>query len=332
MLLMSGFKHARPRPGANQSLTSLKSPTGARFRVGKTGWRNNQKKEIFMSQINMQEMLEAGMHFGHQTQRWNPKMRPYIYGSRSKIHIINLDKTLPLFNKAYDFMAKTAAKGGHILFVGTKRQAQEIVREEASRCGMYSVNNRWLGGMLTNFQTIRKSIDRLKSITAMQEDGSIHKYKKKEALMMEKELVKLERNLGGIKDMKGLPAALFIIDPKREKIAIEEATSPGHPGGGHGRYQLRSGSHRFPDSGQRRRHQVDQADHFPPGRCRPGRQEPAEGLQAARPKPPRTPIWPRPLRSTRTPRPKRPNRPAVYRFTGGRYPQRVTAAARFTPD
>jgi small subunit ribosomal protein S2 len=182
-----------------------------------------------MSHINMQEMLEAGMHFGHQTQRWNPKMRPYIYGSRSKIHIINLDKTLPLFNQAYDFMAKTAAKGGHILFVGTKRQAQEIVKEEAARCGMYSVSNRWLGGMLTNFQTIRKSIDRLKSITAMKEDGSINHYKKKEALMMEKELLKLERNLGGIKDMKGLPAALFVVDPKRENIAIEEAQRLGIP-------------------------------------------------------------------------------------------------------
>ncbi len=176
-----------------------------------------------MSHITMQEMLEAGMHFGHQTQRWNPKMRPFIYGSRSKIHIINLDKTLPLFNDAYDFMSKTAAKGGHILFVGTKRQAQEVIKEEAARCGMFSISNRWLGGMLTNFQTIRKSIDRLKSIASMKEDGTINQYKKKEVLMMEKELIKLERNLGGIKEMKGLPAALFIIDPKREKIAVEEA-------------------------------------------------------------------------------------------------------------
>jgi small subunit ribosomal protein S2 len=182
-----------------------------------------------MSTITMQEMLEAGMHFGHQTQRWNPKMRPYIYGSRSKIHIINLDKTLPMFNRASDFVAKTAAKGGHILFVGTKRQAQEIVKEEAARCGMYSVSSRWLGGMLTNFQTIRKSIDRLKTIAAMQEDGTINRYKKKEALTMEKELVKLERNLGGIKDMKNLPAALIVIDPKREKIAIEEAQRLGIP-------------------------------------------------------------------------------------------------------
>jgi len=176
-----------------------------------------------MSNITMQEMLEAGMHFGHQTQRWNPKMRPYIYGSRSKIHIINLDKTLPLFNQAYDFMAKTSAKGGTVLFVGTKRQAQEIIKEEASRCGMYHITNRWLGGMLTNFQTIRKSIERLRSINAMQEDGTINHYKKKEILTMEKSLVKLERNLGGIKDMKSLPSVIFVIDPKREKIAIEEA-------------------------------------------------------------------------------------------------------------
>jgi len=176
-----------------------------------------------MSSIAMQEMLEAGMHFGHQTQRWNPKMRPYIYGSRSKIHIINLDKTLPLFNQAYDFMAKTSAKGGTVLFVGTKRQAQEIIKEEAARCGMFHITNRWLGGTLTNFQTIRKSIDRLRSITAMQEDGTISHYKKKEILTMEKELIKLERNLGGIKDMKSLPSVIFVIDPKREKIAIEEA-------------------------------------------------------------------------------------------------------------
>lgn len=176
-----------------------------------------------MSHVTMQEMLEAGMHFGHQTQRWNPKMRPYIYGSRSKIHIINLDKTLPLFNQACDFMAKTSAKGGSVLFVGTKRQAQEIIKEEAARCGMFHITNRWLGGTLTNFQTIRKSIDRLRSITGMQEDGTINHYKKKEILTMEKALIKLERNLGGIKDMKSLPSVIFVIDPKREKIAIEEA-------------------------------------------------------------------------------------------------------------
>jgi len=180
-----------------------------------------------MSNITMKEMLEAGMHFGHQTHRWNPKMRPYIYGARSKIYIINLDKTLPLFNDAYDFIVKTVAKGGNILFVATKKQGRDIIREEAERCGMYFVTNRWLGGMMTNFQTIRKSIDRLKAIIAMREDGSINHYKKKEILRMEKEEVKLDRNLGGIKDMKILPTAIFVIDPKRENIAIEEANRLG---------------------------------------------------------------------------------------------------------
>ncbi|MBU0480671.1 MAG: 30S ribosomal protein S2 [Proteobacteria bacterium] len=182
-----------------------------------------------MSYINMKDMLEAGMHFGHQTHRWNPKMRPYIYGARSKIYIINLDKTLPMFNAAYEAVQKAVAKGGTVLFVGTKRQAQDIIREEAERCGMYHITNRWLGGMMTNFQTIRKSIDRLKSIKAMQEDGTINQYKKKEVLMMTKEAVKLERNLGGIANMKGLPAALFVVDPKRENIAVDEANRLGIP-------------------------------------------------------------------------------------------------------
>jgi small subunit ribosomal protein S2 len=177
----------------------------------------------------MKEMLEAGMHFGHQTHRWNPKMKPYIYGARSKIYIINLDKTLPLFNQACDFVIKTIGKGGNILFLGTKKQAQEIIKEEAERCGMFFVTNRWLGGMLTNFQTIRKSIDRLKKIKAMQEDGSIDQYKKKEKLMMEKEVVKLERNLGGIEKMKELPSLIFVVDPKRENIAIVEANRLGIP-------------------------------------------------------------------------------------------------------
>jgi small subunit ribosomal protein S2 len=182
-----------------------------------------------MSHVQMKEMLEAGMHFGHQTQRWNPKMKPYIYGARSKIYIINLDKTLPLFNQACDYMTKAVAKGGTVMFVGTKRQAQDIVKEEAERCGMFYVTNRWLGGMMTNFQTIRKSIDRLKRIKAMQEDGSIDQYKKKEKLMMEKAAIKLERNLGGIEKMKELPSVMFVVDPKREKIAIVEANRLGIP-------------------------------------------------------------------------------------------------------
>ena len=182
-----------------------------------------------MSHITMKEMLVAGMHFGHQTHRWNPKMKPFIFGARNKIYIINLDKTLPLFNKAADFISDTVAKGGSVLFVGTKQQAQEIVKEEATRSGMYFVNKRWLGGMLTNFGTIRRSIDRLKHIESMIADGSIHKYKKKEALGMEKELEKLERNLGGIKDMRSTPTVMFIVDPKREKIAITEANRLGIP-------------------------------------------------------------------------------------------------------
>ncbi len=182
-----------------------------------------------MAYITMKEMLVAGLHFGHQTRRWNPKMKPYIFGARNKIYIINLDKTLPLFNKAYEAVVNTVTKGGSILFVGTKRQAQDIVKEEASRAGMFYINHRWLGGMLTNFQTIKKSVDRMKSIQSMRDDGSIHRYKKKEALGMEKELVKLERNLGGIKDMKGLPSMIFIIDPKREDIAVDEANRLGIP-------------------------------------------------------------------------------------------------------
>jgi len=176
-----------------------------------------------MSHITMKEMLVAGMHFGHQTKRWNPKMKPYIFAARNKIYIINLDKTLPLFNKAYEYIADVVAKGGNVLFVGTKQQAQDIIKDEAERCGMFYVNHRWLGGMLTNYQTIKKSVDRMKNIAAMIEDGSIHQYKKKEALKMEKELAKLERNLGGIKDMKGLPAVVFVVDPKREEIAVSEA-------------------------------------------------------------------------------------------------------------
>ena len=182
-----------------------------------------------MSNITMKEMLAAGMHFGHQTRRWNPKMKPYIFGARNKIYIVNLDKTLPLFNKAYDFVADTVAQGGTIMFVGTKRQAQETIKEEAERCGMFFVNHRWLGGMMTNYQTIKKSVDRMKKIQAMDDDGSINLYKKKEALGLKKDLVKLIRNLGGIRDMKSLPSAMFVIDPRREKIAVDEANRLGIP-------------------------------------------------------------------------------------------------------
>ncbi|MCF6289755.1 MAG: 30S ribosomal protein S2 [Desulfobacterales bacterium] len=182
-----------------------------------------------MAYVTMKQMLEAGLHFGHLTRRWNPKMRPYIYGPRNGIYIINLDKTMRLFNTAYEYIVSEVARGGSILFVGTKRQAQEIIKEEAERCGMYFINHRWLGGTLTNFQTIKKSIDRLKSIEAMQEDGSINRFPKKEILLMGKEQIKLNRNIGGIKLMKGLPAAVFVVDPRREQIAVNEAVKLGIP-------------------------------------------------------------------------------------------------------
>ncbi len=182
-----------------------------------------------MSHIGMKEMLEAGLHFGHQTHRWNPKMRPFIFGARNKIYIVNLDKTLPLFNTAYDALSDAVAKGGTVMFVGTKRQAQDIIREEAERCGMFFVNHRWPGGMLTNYQTIKKSVERLKSYEGMKEDGSINLYKKKEALKIEKDLVKLDRTLGGIKNMRSLPSVIFVVDPRREQIAIKEANTLGIP-------------------------------------------------------------------------------------------------------
>jgi small subunit ribosomal protein S2 len=173
--------------------------------------------------VTMREMLEAGLHFGHQTRRWNPKMKPYIYGPRNGIYIINLDATMKMFRTAYSYIQNAVAEGGNIMFVGTKRQAQAIIKKEAARCGMYYVNHRWLGGMMTNFQTVKNSVDRLKAIEAMQEDGSINRFPKKEILKMEKERVKLERNVGGIKNMRKLPDVLFVIDPRKEEIAISEA-------------------------------------------------------------------------------------------------------------
>ncbi len=182
-----------------------------------------------MANVTMRQMLEAGLHFGHQTRRWNPKMKPYIYGPRNGIYIVNLDLTMKMFRKAYQYMVEAVSNGGNILFVGTKKQAQAVMKEEAERSGMFFVNHRWLGGMLTNFQTIRNSIERLKKIEAMQEDGSIYRFPKKEVLQMEKERVKLTRNIGGIKNMRTLPDVLFIIDPKKEDIAVEEAQKLGIP-------------------------------------------------------------------------------------------------------
>lgn len=183
-----------------------------------------------MSNVSMRQMLEAGVHFGHQTRYWNPKMKSFIFGHRNKIHIVNLEKSLPLYNDAMNFVGKLASNGGKILFVGTKRSAQQAVREEAERCGMPYVNHRWLGGMLTNFKTIRQSIKRLKELEAMAADGSMEqKFHKKEALGLRREMEKLERSIGGIKEINSLPDALFVIDTGHEKIAVAEAKNLGIP-------------------------------------------------------------------------------------------------------
>ncbi len=176
-----------------------------------------------MARLTMKQLLEAGVHFGHQTRRWNPKMKPFIFGERNGIHIIDLQQTVKLFDVAYDFIVETVANGGKVLFVGTKRQAQDTIKEEAERCGMYYVNHRWLGGTLTNFRTIRQSVDKLKKLEEWFEDGTIERFPKKERLKLERLKQKLERNLGGIKDMEELPQAIYIVDPKKEHIAVLEA-------------------------------------------------------------------------------------------------------------
>jgi len=183
-----------------------------------------------MAAVSMRQMLEAGVHFGHQTRYWNPKMASYLFGARNKIHIIDLEQTLPMFNDAMNYLGQMTANKGTILFVGTKKAARKAVAEEAKRCGMPYVNHRWLGGMLTNFKTIKKSINRLKELEAMRADGSLYqKFSKKEALGMERELEKLERSLGGIKDMRGTPDAIFVLDVGYEKNAIMEAKKLGIP-------------------------------------------------------------------------------------------------------
>jgi len=179
--------------------------------------------------VTMRQMLEAGVHFGHQTRYWNPKMAPYIFGHRNKIHIINLEKTLSLYQDAVKFVRQLAANKGSILFVGTKRQAREIVHEEAVRCSMPYVDHRWLGGMLTNFKTVKQSIKRLKEMEGMVEDGSLERLSKKEGLGIQRELAKLQRSLGGIKELPGLPDALFIIDVGYHKGAVTEAVKLGIP-------------------------------------------------------------------------------------------------------
>ena len=182
-----------------------------------------------MSSITMKELLEAGVHFGHQTKRWNPKMKPYIFGARNGIYIIDLQKTVRLFKNAYSFVTEAARNGDSFLFVGTKKQGQDSVAEEAARCGMHYVNQRWLGGMLTNFSTVKQSIERLKKLDSMFADGTIEAYPKKERLQLEKDREKLEKTLGGIKGMGKLPGVLFVVDPQNEEIAVCEAKKLGIP-------------------------------------------------------------------------------------------------------
>ena len=180
-----------------------------------------------MSVISMKQLLEAGVHFGHQTRRWNPKMKPYIYTERNGINIIDLQKSVGMVDDAYNAVVDIVKNGGKILFVGTKKQAQDAIRTEAERCGMYYVNERWLGGMLTNFKTIQSRIARMKEIEAMAEDGTFEVLPKKEVLQLKKQLEKLEKNLGGIKEMTRIPDAIFVVDPKKEKICVQEAHSLG---------------------------------------------------------------------------------------------------------
>jgi len=182
-----------------------------------------------MAEVTMKELLEAGVHFGHETKRWDPRMKPYIFGARNGIYIIDLQKTVQLFRETYQFVRDITSKGEYVLFVGTKKQAQESILEESSRCHMFYVNHRWLGGMLTNFQTIKRSIDRLKKLEAMKNEEIYNLLPKKEILELEKERVKLERTLGGIKNMDRLPGAVFVVDPKKEKIALNEARKIGIP-------------------------------------------------------------------------------------------------------
>jgi small subunit ribosomal protein S2 len=192
--------------------------------------RIKPKEKRIMSDISMKQLLEAGVHFGHQTSRWNPKMKPYIFGARNGIHIIDLQQTVAMFKDLEAVVRNIAASGGHVLFVGTKKQAQEAVREEAERCGMFHVQNRWLGGTLTNFSTIRQSIERLRKLEEMENDPKIvDALTKKEMLGLKREKEKLEQSLGGIKGMRKLPDAIFVVDPKQEEIAVREARKLGIP-------------------------------------------------------------------------------------------------------
>ncbi len=202
-----------------------------------------------MPGVSMRQMLEAGVHFGHQTRFWNPKMAPYIFGERNKIHIINLEKTQPMYAEAANFLKSVIADGGTVLFVGTKRSARDAIRKEAERCAMPYVNQRWLGGMLTNFKTIRQSIKRLAEIQELSNSGALEKRGKKEATQLRREMDKLERSLGGIKDMTTLPDALFVVDVGHERIAVHEAQEARRTGRRDRRYQLLPGPNRLRDTG-----------------------------------------------------------------------------------
>jgi len=187
------------------------------------------KEEFFMAVVSMKQLLEAGVHFGHQTRRWNPKMKPYIFTERNGIYIIDLQKTVKKIEEAYDFVRSVAAEGGSIVFVGTKKQAQDTIKEEAERCGQFYVNERWLGGMLTNYKTIRSRVKHMQKLEAMANDGSFERLPKKEVQQLKKEYEKLKRYLGGIEGMNKLPGAIFIIDPRKERMAIAEARKLGIP-------------------------------------------------------------------------------------------------------
>jgi small subunit ribosomal protein S2 len=228
-------RNAAPPTGESRALLSLLH-TLSDFRRGAVRFGGEMKKgeekpkEKTMGEISMKQLLEAGVHFGHQTSRWNPKMKPYIFGARNGIHIIDLQQTVTMFKDMESVVRDLAASGGHLLFVGTKKQAQDAIREEAERCGMYHVHNRWLGGTLTNFTTIRQSIDRLRKIEEMENDPKIvDALTKKEMLGLKREKEKLEQSLGGIKTMRKLPDAIFVIDPKQEEIAVKEARKLGIP-------------------------------------------------------------------------------------------------------
>ena len=221
----------RGQDGPNNPHTYRHVRPGASNEVGAWGaWKHNPNKQgIPMAIVSMRDMLEAGVHFGHQSRYWNPKMAPYIFGERNRIHIINLEVTLPLYREAINFLGRMAASNGRVLFVGTKRAAQDVVRREAIRCGMPYVDQRWLGGMLTNFKTVRASIARLREMEAMEEDGRVQRMSKKEALGFRRVLAKLQRSLGGIKQSESLPDVLFVVDVGHERIAVREAYKLGIP-------------------------------------------------------------------------------------------------------